>query len=150
MIYNYRSKKIKADVVGMVARDVGIDISLAEVVVQSFMDSILRTLETGSGIELRRFGVFGIRRRKAVTRCNYLKSDTERVTYPARDVFYFHFAPKVQQFAGKASQTTPLSGKEPIQGMIGKPIAKDETVAKKVKGKKAAKGKAKKSPKKLT
>ncbi len=55
----------KADLVERVAGKTGLSKSDIAVVIDSFLDAIKRTLEGGSNIEIRGFGTFKVKERKA-------------------------------------------------------------------------------------
>ena len=79
----------KADLVGQVADAVGPSVTRREcgLMVDAFLDALKEALARGDGIELRRFGTFKVRHRKARTGRNPRTGETVEV--PARDVPVF-------------------------------------------------------------
>ncbi len=55
----------KADIVDKVALGTGITKLETEAVIEGFFNSVIEALKTGNGIEIRGFGTFKVRKRKA-------------------------------------------------------------------------------------
>lgn len=79
----------KADVVEQVAHAIGRRVTKREcgLVVDAFLDAVREALARGKGIELRGFGTFKVRHRKARTALNPRTEETIQV--PAYDVPVF-------------------------------------------------------------
>ena len=79
----------KADLVEQVAHAIGRRVTKREcgLVVDAFLDAVRETLAQGDGIELRGFGTFKMRHRKARAAGNPRTGETVKV--PAYDVLVF-------------------------------------------------------------
>lgn len=77
---------IKDDLVNRIAAKFGLSLNLTGKIVQAFLDELVGGLVEGSGIELRRFGVFGTKKQKA--RVITLPSG-KKVTRPAQKIVTF-------------------------------------------------------------
>jgi integration host factor subunit beta len=77
----------KADLVNEVAKQCDLSKPDAEEVVQTVLDSVVSALNNGDRVELRGFGSFRLRERKARRGRN--PSTGEQVDVPARRVAYF-------------------------------------------------------------
>ena len=79
----------KADLVGQVADAIGPEVTKGEcrLVVDGFLGAVKETLAQGDGIEIRGFGTFKVRHRKARTARN--PRTGEPVEVPARAVMGF-------------------------------------------------------------
>lgn len=77
---------IKDDLVNRIAAKFDLSLNLTGKIVQAFLDELVGGLVEGSGIELRRFGVFGTKKQKA--RVITLPSG-KKITRPAQKVVTF-------------------------------------------------------------
>ena len=77
----------KAELVEIVSRESGISKKDAEVIVKSVIDSIVSALNKGEKVEIRGFGSFRVRERKARNARNPRTGKTIKV--PAKKVPYF-------------------------------------------------------------
>ena len=77
----------KADLVERVAEKTGLTRTDVAVVVDSFLDTVKKSLEAGHGIEIRGFGTFKVKQRKARTARNPRTGDP--VQLPPRKVAVF-------------------------------------------------------------
>ncbi len=108
----------KAELVEQVADAVGPGVTKREcgLMVDAFLDAVKEALARGDGIELRGFGTFKVRHRKARTGRN--PRTGEAVEVPARDVPVFkpsrHLCGRVERGYGVAVAGEPL-------GTIGRP-----------------------------
>lgn len=82
-----RNKMTKADLVEEVARVIEVSRRDSEAIVDAIFDSIVRSLKNGEKIEIRGFGSFRLRERKARVGRNPKTGD--RVQVPAKRVPYF-------------------------------------------------------------
>ena len=102
----------KADLVEQVADAVGSSVSKREcgLMVDAFLDALKEALARGNGIELRGFGTFKVRHRKARTGRN--PRTGEVVEVPARDVPVFkpsrHLRSLVERGHGVSVTGEPL------------------------------------------
>ena len=78
---------IKSDLVDEVASQADITKKHAKVIVDTFLHSIIRSLQHGEKVELRGFGSFRIRQRKA--RVGRNPKTGARVEVPAKEIPYF-------------------------------------------------------------
>ena len=108
----------KADLVEQVADAVGPGVTKREcgLMADAFLDAVKEALARGDGIELRGFGTFKVRHRKARTGRN--PRTGEPVEVPAREVPVFkpsrHLRSRVERGTGVSVTGAPL-------GAIGKP-----------------------------
>ena len=77
----------KAELVDEVARNSDLSKKDAEVIVQTFLDSIIESLKSGTKVELRGFGSFRLRSRSERKGRNPKTGD--QVHVPAKKVPYF-------------------------------------------------------------
>ena len=78
---------IKSDIVAEITRETGIKQTVVKEVVQKTLDYIIDALERGEGVELRKFGVFKTRYRKA--RMGRNPKTGEKVPIPRRRIVVF-------------------------------------------------------------
>ncbi len=108
----------KADLVGQVADAIGSRVTKRDcgLVVDAFLDAVKAALARGDHIELRGFGTFKVRHRKARRGRN--PRTGEAVEVPPRDVPVFkpsrHLRSRVERASGVSVAGEPL-------GVIGKP-----------------------------
>ena len=86
---------IKADLVNEVAENSHLTRTEAEIVVQTVLDSIVEALQSGDQIELRGFGSFRLRERKA--RLGRNPKTGGSVWVPARKIAYFKPGKKLRE-----------------------------------------------------
>ena len=104
----------KADLVEQVADAVGPSVTKREcgLMVDAFLSALTEALARGDGIELRGFGTFKVRHRKARTGRNPRTGETVEV--PARDVPVFkpsrHLRSRVERGYGVAVGGRTLGG----------------------------------------
>ena len=102
----------KADLVEQVADAIGSRITKREcgLVVDAFLDAVKEALARGDGIELRGFGTFKVRHRKA--RAGRNPRTGEAVEVPPRDVPVFkpsrHLRSRVDRGSGVSGAEAPL------------------------------------------
>ena len=102
----------KADLVEQVADAIGPRVTKKEcgLVVNAFLDAVKDALARGDGIELRGFGTFKVRHRKARKARN--PRTGEAVEVPARDVPVFkpsrHLRSRVDRGSGVSGAEEPL------------------------------------------
>ena len=102
----------KADLVDQVADAVGRGVTKRDcgLIVDAFLDAVKETLTRGDHIEIRGFGTFKVRHRKARTGRN--PRTGEAVEVPARDVPVFkpsrHLCGRVERGYGVAVAREPL------------------------------------------
>lgn len=91
----------KADLVKKISKDTGILRKDVAIVVDAFLESVQDTLEEGNHIEIRGFGTYKLKVRKARTGRNP-KTNIE-VPVPARVVPVFKFSPALKESVGQAN-----------------------------------------------
>ncbi len=77
----------KADLINILIQEMGMSKKNAESVVNTFLGSMIESLQRGEGIELRGFGSFRIRKRNP--RVGRNPQTGEKVNVPAKNVVYF-------------------------------------------------------------
>ncbi len=77
----------KADLVNILIQEMGMSKKNAETIVNTFLGSMIESLQSGKGIELRGFGSFRIRERNP--RIGRNPQTGEKVHVPAKKVVYF-------------------------------------------------------------
>ena len=77
----------KSDLINILVDEMGFSKKTAEMVVNTFLGSMIDSLQKGDGIELRGFGSFRIRERRA--RIGRNLQTGEKVKVPAKKVVYF-------------------------------------------------------------
>src|SRR3954453_19226461 len=88
----------KKDIAKKIALEAGVPQLRALEVVQRTFDEIIRTVSTEGRIELRKFGVFEVRRRAARRARNPLTG--EKLVTPARNVVTFRPGREMEQLVG--------------------------------------------------
>jgi integration host factor subunit beta len=94
---------IKNDLVKIIAAKFDFSLNLTGKIVQTFLDEIVNGLVLDSRIELRRFGVFGIKRQKA--RVITLPSG-KKITRPAQKVVTFNPSSFVKKNLNPTTKST--------------------------------------------
>lgn len=85
----------KADLVESVAREIGVSKKESEMVVNTFLESIIDSLNRNEGVELRGFGSFRIRERGPRTGRNPRTGDSVEVE--AKRVPYFKVGKQLKE-----------------------------------------------------
>ncbi len=101
----------KADLVEQLAEKTGLTRTDVAVVVDSFLDTIKKTMEDGNNIEIRGFGTFKIKLRKARKARNPRTGDV--VPVPDRKVPVFKPSNEFKSMITKL----PLEGQEGQEGL---------------------------------
>jgi len=91
----------KADLVKQISKDTGILRKDVAIVVDAFLDSVQETMEEGNHIEIRGFGTYKLKVRKARTGRNP-KTNIE-VPVPERVVPVFKFSPAFKEAVGNSN-----------------------------------------------
>ncbi len=86
----------KADLINVLIQEMGMSKKNAEVVVNTFLGSMIESLRNGKGIELRGFGSFRIRERKP--RIGRNPQTGEKVKVPAKKIVYFKPGKELKKF----------------------------------------------------
>ena len=86
----------KADLINILIQEMGMSKKNAEVVVNTFLGSMIESLKNGKGIELRGFGSFRIRERKP--RIGRNPQTGEKVKVPAKKIVYFKPGKELKEF----------------------------------------------------
>ena len=94
---------IKNDLVETIAAKFDLSLNLASKIVQTLLDEIVNGLVSDSRIELRRFGVFGLKQQRS--RVITLPSG-KKVTRPAQKVITFNPSPTVKKKLNPPTKTT--------------------------------------------
>jgi len=108
---------IKNDLVVKIAAKLDLSLNATAGIVQTILDEIVNGLVSDSRIELRRFGVFGIKHQKA--RVITLPSG-KKITRPAQKVVTFNPSPSVKK------KLNPPPTKKPIRGKKKKAVSRPE------------------------
>ena len=95
----------KKDIAKKIADKTGLNKQLALQVVQMIFDGIIKTLATEGRVELRNFGVFAVRKRKARTGRN--PRTGERVAVPERLTVKFWAGREMGQLVVRAAASHP-------------------------------------------
>ncbi|MDA2933958.1 integration host factor subunit beta [Acidobacteria bacterium AH-259-D05] len=85
----------KAELAETVAKNSGLTKQQAEIVVQTVLDSIVDSLQSGERVELRGFGSFRLKERKA--RLGRNPKTGESVQVPARRVAHFRLGKELRE-----------------------------------------------------
>jgi nucleoid DNA-binding protein len=91
----------KKDIAKNIADETGLKQQLALQVVQMLFDGIIEILATEGRVELRNFGVFEVKKRKAKTGRN--PRTGERVAVPERATVGFKAGPEMEQLVVRAA-----------------------------------------------
>jgi DNA-binding protein HU-beta len=89
----------KADIVGQVAKETGVDRTTAQRTIEAFMESVKGSLIKGQNVYLRGFGSFIIKSRAQKTARNISKNTT--IIIPAHKIPAFKPS---KQFSGKVKE----------------------------------------------
>ena len=103
----------KADLIEDVSQAVEMSRKDSEVIVETIFESIIKSLKTGDKIEIRGFGSFRTRPRKA--RIGRNPKTGERVDVPAKKIPYFKPSKELKDLVNSAQPATeaPSSGTPP-------------------------------------
>ena len=100
---------IKADIVNQVSLKTGVERKVAQVVLETFMETVRLTLEKGENVYLREFGTFAAKTKASKKARNIVKSEdgyiTTTITIPAHVVPSFKPAKK---FINRVKKNNPL------------------------------------------
>ena len=99
---------IKAEVVSQVSLKTGVERKAAQVVIESFMETVRLALEKGDNVYLREFGTFAIKKKASKKARNIVRRDdgyiTTTITIPAHVVPSFKPAKKFVNRVKKNNQ----------------------------------------------
>ena len=104
----------KAELVDEVARVVQLTKKQAETIVNIVFDSIVDSLRSGQKIELRGFGSFRTRQRKARVGRNPKTGD--RVEVPPKKIPFFKPSKELKDLVNEAAEAAAAQPQAPIQG----------------------------------
>ncbi len=100
-----RDTLTKADLVDAVTAEAGVPTRAAEVIINAVLAAMTESLRSGSSIEIRGFGSFGIRQRRARTARN--PKTGAAVDVPAKKICYFRPGKTLRQVSLPDSPSSP-------------------------------------------
>ncbi len=105
----------KAELIDKVAESASISRAEAEVVVKTVLDSIVEALHAGDKVELRGFGSFRLRARRA--RIGRNPKTGERVEVPAKSVPYFKPGKELREMLNPQDHARPADDSRDASGV---------------------------------
>lgn len=107
----------KKEIVKQISEELGLTQLKTKEIVQKTFDAIVETLLSEKRIELRNFGVFEVKRRKARKARN--PRTGERVDVEPKNVVIFKPGKEMEERVRKLDQEHALAGVSPVAGRIG-------------------------------
>jgi len=95
----------KADLVDIVAQGTGLTKIETEAVIEGFFNSVIESLRTGKGIEIRGFGTYKVKKKKARYARNPKTGD--KVYVPDHFVPVFKFSKDFKDLVNQGMKTSP-------------------------------------------
>jgi len=95
----------KADLVDIVAQGTGLTKIETEAVIEGFFNSVIESLRTGKGIEIRGFGTYKVKKKKARYARNPKTGD--KVYVPDHFVPVFKFSKDFKDHVNQGMKTSP-------------------------------------------
>jgi len=111
----------KADLIDEISRVVEMTRKDAEIIVETIFDSIVKTLRTGDKIEIRGFGSFRTRQRKARIGRNPKSGD--RVEVPAKKIPFFKPSKELKDIVNGGAAALPPAQASIPESVSGAPHA---------------------------
>src|ERR1700761_567095 len=102
----------KADLIDEVSRLAELTRKDSEVIVETIFDSVVRSLKAGDKIEIRGFGSFRTRQRKARTGRNPKTGD--KVDVPAKRVPFFKTSKELRDSVNPKAPAKQAEGAQPV------------------------------------